>query len=202
MGVYRLETFETPQKEHEKLAALRSELLENARNEAYAKGFKDGVNVTNAAIETERNKLLGVIREAASDLMITHDEASNAITRSMAPLVSSVIRALAPHLARTGFQQLLIDQVQTACASANGAEVLVEVPETAAELLTPDLFGADAKLRVVPRKDFAESQARICWAGGNDRIDLDATAQEIMRSLDLFETSLTHAEEESAKNVG
>jgi len=81
MVAYRLDNFDGEDRNRGGLETIKADILERERNDAYARGFKDGVAVTRDAVETETNKLLSAIAEAAADPEILREHVLSACRR-------------------------------------------------------------------------------------------------------------------------
>lgn len=206
MVAYRLDNFDGEDRNRGGLETIKADILERERNDAYARGFKDGVAVTRDAVETETNKLLSAIAEAAADLKISHEEACLGVMRSTAPVIDAVIDLLAPRLAATSFPEILREHVLSACRRVSEGEVIVEVAPGQAALL--ENIGSDMEVRLgiseTPGLD--ENTARIHWAGGTDRIDMSLTLAAIENELEQFVGALTNGpigtDNKRSNNVG
>lgn len=186
MGAYRLEDFDSETRERSSLETLKADMLERERNDAYARGFKDGVTVTRDAVETETNKLLSAIASVAADLKVGHDEACQTVLTSTGPLIDAVIRMLSPKLAETAFPQLLLENVVAACRNSVGGQVAVVVPTGQAALLDNIGEAMDVTLGITESPELEANTARISWAGGTDRIDMNLMLSTIEAELDRF----------------
>ena len=203
MGAYKFETFDAEQQRPRNgIDGLRSDILERERNDAYAKGFKDGVNVTNDALETERNKLLSSIAEMLNDRSFTHKEASQGVLRSIGPLIDAVLRRTAPTIAGSAFHATLSDLVTTACKRATATDVKLIVPHGQGEALAAQLTPLHPNLVVVEDSGNGPREARIIWDGGNDHIDMDAIIGDIDKKLTEFLQSMHEGSDERARDAG
>lgn len=202
MGAYKLETFDANEKPAGGLNGLRTDILERERNEAYGRGFKDGVNVTNDAIENERNRLLASISEMIGDRNFTHEEAAQKIMRSLSPLIDVVIRRVAPALAGTSFHATLDDLVTTACKRATNGGVILQVPAGQGSVFEAHFADRDLDLSVTENHDFGPREARVDWDGGTDSIDLDKIVSEIDHKLNEFLQTMNEGNDERARDAG
>ena len=201
MGAFKLETFEISPGSGG-LEDMRSAILERERNEAYAKGFKDGVNVTKSAVDVERNTRLGAIEEALSDMAITHEEASVAISRSLAPLVHAFFESLAPTLAHAGFTATVASQIETAVRSASKAGLRVMIAEDGAHAIRQDLADRAIEVEVETDPTLGPLDAEVHWDGGVDIIRLGETLSEITDHLKAHLGDLKETDDDGRQRTG
>lgn len=183
MGAFKLETFEVATA-NDSLDGLRSSVLERERNEAYAQGFKDGVDVTSAAIDAEKNQRLAIIESALSELHVTHDLAARSIEASLAPLMSSFLSSAAPSLCDASLLDTVCDQVETAFRSTNrgGVRIIARpdlVDDLKQEFLDRSLV-VDIDTERPPKEGY---EAEIFWAGGVDVISMNATLDDLYAQI-------------------
>lgn len=202
MGAFKLETFDATEDPGSGLSGLRSDILERERNEAYARGFKDGVNVTNDSIENEQNRLLSAIAEQIADRNFTHEEASQAVLRSIAPLIEMVIRKTAPTIAGSSFHVTLTDMVISACKRSVSGGVRLEVPVGQGQAMAALFAARELDLTVAENPDFAPREARLNWDGGTDMLDLDRVVTEIDTCLTEFLQTMNEGTNERARDAG
>jgi len=87
MSMFKYETIQIVSDSSACSSSDRSKLKERERSATYAKGFKDGVNVTKNSIEIEKTKLLAQLNEKLSDLDITNELATVTVMKSLHPLI-------------------------------------------------------------------------------------------------------------------
>lgn len=196
MGAYQLETFDASTRPRGGLAEIQSDILEKEKNEAYARGFKDGVSVTRDAIETEKNRLFSAVAERANDLQIIHSEASHAVLASAAPLVDAILRTVAPHLARSNFQKVILEHVEAACRKASDGQMTVVVAPGQAALAEDLSAREEARIAVIEDASLGPYQANIHWDGGVDKIDVIRMVDDVGAALDAFLSGIGVSEEE------
>lgn len=186
MGAFRFETIAPENSRGGGLSDLRSEILDRERNTAYAKGFKDGVNVTKDALEVENNRLMSGINEALSDINITTEQASAAVMRTLSPLIETVIS----HLAPTVLEQRLIEAAEEALVAIHEnikvETVTIEVASQHAVSIGEVCArnGFDVRIKESPK--LHDLEVRVHWADGFDHIDMEAARSQIIEKLNNF----------------
>jgi len=185
MTAFKFETI-SPNKNGNGLSEMRSELLERERNASYAKGFKDGVNVTKDALEIENNRLMSSINEALSDFSITAEQASGTVMRSIGPLIEAIIVQLAPEVLQ---QKLMEAAEETLLSIFDGLKKEVVTVEVAPELAqaTREICEKNGfDLRIKESKKLHDLEVRLHWANGFDHIDMVTLRDEMVGKLNNF----------------
>lgn len=186
MGAFKFETIAPENASGGGLSDIRSEILERERNSAYAKGFKDGVNVTKDALELENNRLMLSINETLSDLQITAEQASGTVMRSLGPLIETIISHLAPEVLR---QKLIEAAEQTLTNIFDGLtqeNVIVEAPPDLVEAAERICAQHGFELRIKENQKLHDLEIKLHWAGGFDHIDMLEMQQQLIAKLNNF----------------
>ncbi len=179
MGAFKLETFEIAPSGGSALDGYRNAIIERERNEAYAQGFKDGVEVTSKAVDVERNRRLAALQDALADRQLTHDEATKTIEASLSPLLAEFIKSVAPSLLASEFNQTMLDQLTTAVRASNGAGVKLVASSQHIEDLAAEIEQLGIKVEKTPHELEDPYYAEIHWAGGVDKISMSAALEEL-----------------------
>ncbi len=178
MGAFKLETFKATASGG--LDGIHGEVLERARNEAYAQGFKDGVDVTSTAVDAEKNQRLAVIEAALGELHVTHEVAARSIEASLAPLIGAFMRTTAPNLFDADLLKSICEQVETAYKSSNRAALSVVAAPELVDGLRQELQFRGLNVEVDTDGHTHSAQAaEIKWAGGVDVISMNAALDEL-----------------------
>jgi len=202
MGAFKYETILPPSKRDGGLVDLKSDLLEKERNTSYAKGFKDGVNVTKDAVEVETNRLLSRINEDLSDLRFTNEQACAAVMKSVQPLIEAVISQLSPDLLRDKLFERANEALTEIFRSYRGVTVEIE----AAPSLQPALkalceqHGFDVTL--FENDVLNDLEVRLNWKDGFDHLDMDAMRQTIHEKLNNYIDCLEEGSDERRREPG
>ena len=196
MGAFKYETILPPARKDGTLVELKSGLLEKERTASYAKGFKDGVNVTKDAVEVETNRLLSRINEDLSDLQFTNEQACAAVMRSVQPLVEAILTQLSPDMLR----ERLIEQTNETLKDIFSGYRGVAVELEASPELMPALESlcADHHLDVALRENeaFHDLEVRLNWNDGFDHLDIEAIRQNIVEKLNNHMDTLSEGKDE------
>jgi hypothetical protein len=201
MGAYKFETFvldrpgnvATPQAVEE---------LERARNEAYARGFKDGVNATKTALDVEHNKRLASIDEALQDLHITHNEASASILRSLAPTMEAFLLKLTPSLARDGITQQIITRIDDAVRKSMSASLHIHTASAENERLMAELENRAINVEIVETDELEPGVVELHWAGGVDQISLQRLIDDVSDLITTQLAAYTKEEDDAERHTG
>lgn len=202
MTSLKLETFSLDQNGSGALASLRSETLERERNEAYANGFKDGVNVTRDAVNTERNRLLAAILETVSDERMNREEAAVAAVRSVRPVVEALVSHLAPQLVKTGFAAQIWEAVSRARQLDETGDITIRLNPSQIQDVT-DLF-ADHPMSVALAGDanLDPLEAQVVWADGYDHLDFNMFLSQLDGVIENFRTTTEEGRDERNRHIG
>ncbi len=197
MGAFKYETIMPPASRSEgKLAALKTDMLEKERNDAYAKGFKDGVNVTKDAVEVETNRLLSRINEDLSDIQFTNEQASSAVMKSVQPLISAIVEQLSPTVLRDrlleGSQEILAEILR----DHRGMTVEIEVAPDLQEALKTVAADFNLNITVTDNPAMHDLEVRLNWQNGYDHLDMEALRQNILEKMNDYVDCLSEDADE------
>ncbi len=202
MTKLKLETFQVDSSAGPSLQNIRSEVLEREKNEAYASGFKDGVNVTKDAVNAEQNRLLSSILEAISDAQISRQEASASAVKSIFPLVQALLTHLAPELIESGFCQKVVEAVANARRSDRDGQLHLRVSPGHRDNLHELFLERSMVADISEDESLSGYQAVIDWANGSDDINFDAFLSDLKSTLDDFEVLCEEDRDERRRNAG
>jgi len=180
MPALKLETFEIEQG-GTPLQRLRSDILDRAKNDAYANGFKDGVNVTKEAVNAEQNRLLAAILESLSDVQIGRSEANASAVRNLRPVVEALVTHLAPDLAKRNFSDAVVDAVVRARSADADGEISLRVAPQQVTFVQSQLAQHPLAVAIIADDTLSDLHAEIHWGDGCDAINLDAFLGELAR---------------------
>lgn len=202
MTALKLETFEITESGGSPLQQLRSDILERERNDAYANGFKDGVNVTKDAVNAEQNRLLASIAEMISDTQISRQESGTIALRSLLPLVQAMVTHLSPHLARSEFPQVVAATIAKARQKVDGADLRLRVASDRVDEATAVFSETHPTIEVEADATLSGLQAGVDWADGSDTIDFDGFIADLDDVLRQFELFTEEEDDERTRNAG
>lgn len=202
MGAYKIEQINPADRQGASLHQLRSGQLERERNEAYAKGFKDGVNVTRDAVEAEQARLLSQVLETLEDQMFSREEAGAAVISSMAPMMRAIAQTLVPEIARAGFFATVEDRIQTAARASLETAIHVEVAPQHQEYLSGAMAERCPTVTVIARPDHDDMEVRIAWVNGFDHINMTAAIEDVQEKIEAFMNNAQEASDERDRKRG
>ena len=202
MSAVKLETFALPANGTPSLEQFRSDLLERERNEAYANGFKDGVNVTKDAVNAEQTRLLAVISECLSDAQISRQEVHASVIRSLQPMMDALISHLAPKLVDSGFTAAIVSAVSRANEAEFGGELRLRVNGAQVEMVTAALSDCSTQPQIIADPALGAFEAQLDWADGFDTIDLRRFLSEIDAALAEFHELNEEDRHERSRDAG
>ena len=202
MTALKLETFEITEGGASSLHQFRSDILERERNEAYANGFKDGVNVTKDAVNAEQNRLLAAISEAINDAQLTREQAGARAVKSVLQFVTTMVAHVGPHLVQSEFTQAVAAAISRAHQKAQNGSIRLRVAmghgENAIVLFAEKPF----EIEVLEDPDLSEFEARVDWANGNDSINFDDFLKDLNSVMAEFELLTDEDRDERNRQSG
>ncbi len=202
MGAFKYETILPQSRSQGSLVELKTGMLEKERNASYAKGFKDGVNVTKDAVEVETNRLLSRISEDLSDLQFTNEQACATVMKSVRPLIEIILEQLAPETLR----QKLLEQSDAALGEIFCGYKGVAVDIEAAPNLIPALQdlcrarGFDVELH--ENAALHDLEVRLNWQDGFDHLDMDEMRRTIGAKLNDYVECLDEEADDRRREPG
>lgn len=202
MTAFKLETFNPVADPVDAAAVQRAEALEHARNEAYACGFKDGVNVTKDAVNAEETRILALIAEAISDAQITRREAGAMALRSLHPLAEALATHLAPALADGQFASRVADAAAAAIAHEAEVSPVIAVHPARADGIAAALAAKNVRAEVIATEGLGDLAAEIRWSDGCDRLDLSGFLADLTALTAEFQTLIEGEQDEHQRHTG
>lgn len=201
MSLFELETIEPPDKglSGKGLAGKELKALEDA---AFARGYKAGVDAANKGLAAEQNQYLASIVETLADQGFEFQKANARAEAAVADLVVAICDALAPDMARTHFDELLLSRVRKAAGQMLDGTLTLSVSAAAEERVRELLASAGAPAEVRGVEDLQDLQAELSWAGGTDRLDLDAVLGLINTAMSEYVEKLRELGDERHRSAG
>lgn len=196
MGAFKYETIMPPARKDGALVELKSGLLEKERNSSYAKGFKDGVNVTKDAVEVETNRLLSRISEDLSDLHFTNEQACASVMKSVRPLVEAILMQLSPDLLKEKLLERADNALTEIFREYRGVQVEIEAsPEFIPMIGTLcEANGFDVEL--IENTTLHDLEVRLNWKDGFDHLDIEEVRKSISDKLNNYTDCLDEDQDE------
>lgn len=170
------------------------------RDEAYAKGFKDGVNVTNDAIQTMESDVAVSIQEALSDVNFSQKAASQIALAAVSRLVAAFCQAVAPNLAKAGLAGELGELVSKALKENSSGQLLITHHPSDNDVLLRLLGEETNQSKLVADHRLKERQVTIAWEGGFDNIEMDEAIAKALIKINDF-TQLVDKEESDERST-
>lgn len=198
MTAIRLEKFIHPARIAPSVRTVSHEEIAALQKEAHESGVKEGAAAASAAFLSEETRCLSRIEEAIADAYFSREDAHRLALASLQPLITSLVETIAPALAEHSLAAEINAVVQQHVESTADEclEVFVSKGLGAGSVLNIELSPHLTKVSEDPA--LSEGQARVCWGGGFDLIDLDATNDAVKSAIDDFFSELTrpmHAKE-------
>jgi|GEM_PF-7050112 len=202
MGAFKYETILPPARRDGSLVELKSDLLEKERNTSYAKGFKDGVNVTKDAVEVETNRLLSRIDEDLSDLRFTNEQSCASVMKSVKPLVEAIISQLSPELLREKLFERANEALAEIFKDYRGATVEIEAASSLQPALKDLCSRHGFEVTVFENDALSDLEVRLNWKDGFDHLDMDALRETIGEKLNNYIDCLEEGSDERRREPG
>jgi len=184
MSVLKLESFSHDVEIRRGISKFES--FEALRDSAYNDGVKSGAEAASRAFEEEKIRTLAPILEALNDMGFTQIEASQAMLKSMRPMVEQLVQTVLPESARLGFGAEVAALLAKAYEKAPTARIVISVAPDAVASIQSLLAPSKADFSVEPDPALNGLQARVNWQGGYDRIDLDAALKDVRAAIGTF----------------
>lgn len=201
MSLFELENIEPPDKSlgGRGIAGKELKALEDA---AFARGYKAGVDAANKGLAAEQNQYLASIVETLADQGFEYQKANARAEASVADLVVAVGEVLAPDLARTHFDELLLGRVKRAAAQMLDGTLTLSVSPGAEAHVRELIASAGAPAEVVAAEGMQVMQAEVSWADGTDRLDLEAVLGLINNAMSEYVEKLRELGDERHRSAG
>ncbi len=162
------------------------EKIETLKREAYEQGVKAGAAAASEAFAAEQTRCLANIQESIDDEIMTREEAHRAALSSFAPLISSLVKTLAPELANSALAAEISASVSQALQSLPDTRLSIQVSENMSADISR-MFAHKANLiDVAASGELSDVQAKVQWGGGFDQIDLGETANRATMAIEEF----------------
>lgn len=194
MSAIKFETFALGAEDAEIERVSQEEVLAKTRDEAYAKGFKDGVNVTNEAIETAESEVATAVQEALADADLTQRAAIHRALADVAKLTEAFCCAIAPNLAKSGLAAEIAALFETVL-NEDPDDVLVISHSSADYDILQRLLGKhDLTAELNSDPTLSPRQVTLNWDSGFDKVDMDEAVAKALMKITNF-TQLVDKEE-------
>ncbi|MFS4436737.1 hypothetical protein ACMA5I_00850 [Paracoccaceae bacterium GXU_MW_L88] len=154
-----------------------------AHRNRYQAGFDDGFAAAEHLLMLEQAKLTAALLEEVQDAQLKQHAAREAVIRDIAPTIAEMVRAIAPHLA---------SETLIAATQARVAELLKVDEEVALSITAPNAHVSALKealqgaAEVRAAKDPAQTDIRVHWSHGFDRIAPDLAADAVIATISAF----------------
>ena len=202
MPMFKYETIQVVSDNDPRSSADRSKLKERERSATYAKGFKDGVNVTKNSIEIEKTKLMALLNEKLSDLDITNELATVTVMKSLHPLFEAVISKLGHSVIRGKFLEAVEQAVLNAVGERSHNNIVAEVPANLRDDFETLCREHNLPITLNVNEQLGDMEIRLNWVGGYDQLDWSSADQIISRVFDDYMESINEDNHERRRHTG
>lgn len=182
----RLETFSAaPRRQSVQEAALvPADAVEEARLEAFEKGYKAGWDDAVAAQEDEAQRLRADVGRNLQGLSFTYHEARGHLLRGLGPLMEGICSRLLPRAAQAALGGIVCEALEPLAEEALDRPVTLVLHPEARPLVEAALSESAAPpVDFVEEPSLAPGQLHLRWDAGEQRIDLDAAVAEIAAAV-------------------
>lgn len=182
MSAFRLETFSPAAPPVRRVSPFERQ-IEAVRGEAYRAGFVAGQGEATEAHLEDQSRLTAAFVEALEDARMTNEAARRHVVASLAPVLGTLARTIAPALAEAGLAAEVERLTARALAAAPEPMPRLRVaPEMAARIAA---ILADRRIdaTVEAAAELLPREVQIHWDHGYDHLDLDACAAEALARI-------------------
>ena len=193
----RLEVFSTaPRRQNEPAPQMvPADAVEEARLEAFEKGYKAGWDDAVAAQEDEAQRLSANVGRNLQALSFTYHEARGHLLHGLGPLLDGICARILPETARAALGGIVREALEPLAEEALDRPVTLVLTPEARPLVEAALAQAAAPpVAFVEEPSLAPGQLHLRWDGGEQRIDLDAAVAEIGAAVTAWFAEATGAE--------
>jgi len=200
MATVRLEKFANIHSVENGARLVSSLELDAVRNEAYENGVREGAAAASDAFSSEQSRCLSRIQEVIGDTYFAREEAHRLALTSLQPLVESMANALAPAFCSKGLSVEIAQIVTEAARRAPDDVLTIFVPPQQVAEITALLDRDNPDVSIKQDPGLNESEARVDWGGGFDRIDLGVTSSEVLAAVRDFFAEVENSTEKRVQN--
>ena len=182
----RLETFSgAPRRQSAEEASLvPADAVEEARLDAFEKGYKAGWDDAVAAQEDDAQRLRADVGRSLQALSFTYHEARGHLLRGLGPLMEGICSRLLPQVAQAALGGIVCEALEPLAEEALDRPVTLVLNPEARPLVEEALSESAAPpVDFVEEPSLAPGQLHLRWDGGEQRIDLDAAVAEISAAV-------------------
>jgi len=185
----RLEVFgrDAVQSVGEETLVMSSDSLEEAKLEAFDKGYRAGWDDAVAAQEDEAQRLRAEIGRNLQALSFTYHEARAHLLRGLGPLMTEICDRLLPEVARAALGGIVRETLEPIAAEALDRPVTLVLHPDAREAVEAALAeNAAPPVTLIEETALAPGQLHLRWDEGERRIDLDAAVAAIGAAVTAY----------------
>lgn len=161
--------------------------LESMRLAAFEEGYRAGWDDADKARTSESGALSEALTQKLQDLSFTYQEAFDAMTKAVSPLLEDVAQTLLPELAKATLGGHVTETLNSLAADIGTLDVQVAVASTHVDALTQLLDGSyPFALRVVADDSLSNEQADLRFGTVEKQIDLTDVIQSVRDAVQGF----------------
>ena len=160
---------------------------EAQRLEAFEEGYRAGWDDAVKAQRDETAQFSSAFAQHLSDLSFTYHDAYSAMTRSMMPLLETLVSTVLPRIARDHFAAHLAEQLQQLAKEITNVPVEIAVAPSRRDSVAT-LLEADHgfPISLVTDETLAEDQADIRFGDTEKQIDLNGLLEQLSTAIEGF----------------
>lgn len=171
----------------EETLVMSSDALEEARLEAFDKGYRAGWDDAVAAQEDEAQRLRAEIGRNLQALSFTYHEARGHLLRGLGPLMTEICDRVLPEVAHAALGGIVRETLEPIAAEALDRPVtLVLHPDARPAVEAALAENATPPLELIEETALAPGQLHLRWDAGERRIDLDAAVAAIGAAVTAY----------------
>ena len=155
------------------------EKLRQAWAAGHARGVHDGAEASAREYADAQDQLRAALIESLSDSLQTRIASQNSVVSAIWPIVSSLVRKLAPALAAAGFAIQIREVVETALKSRPKPRPSVHCSPESYEAISQSLSDWDGEFEIVTDYTLTPLEGQVYWNDGFDRVCLDQVVEDI-----------------------
>ncbi len=156
------------------------------RDQAYARGMKDGAQAAQNAYDNQFARTMADVRDRLEDFNFSAVEARASVMRSLKPLVSGLLDTLAPRLVKEGLFVEIQQAVEAAAARMADDNIILRAPVGIVEKLKDQFEGQPYGVEIIADSTLADTQIQVHWDNGYDGFDVASALTDVRIKIDQF----------------
>lgn len=198
-----LESFESFRNDDSPAIAISELSLEEAKLEAFERGYKAGWDDATQAQTEDRQRVTGDFANNLQELGFTYHEAYSHLTRALKPVLDQIVTSVLPDIARKSLGPRIVEQLAELAQAEGRQQVEIVVSPANADLMRT-LLEKDTGFPValIEEASLGEGQAFLRFGETERHIDHDEVLSGISEAVDAFFHELNQSMETEVDHAG